>query len=193
MKLKQVEALCKDTGGISIFEGSDCQWLSNGYAAYAVYNLPKLTKDVIFTLFDIPKDKQNGFRITENDSLLEGLNFDDVDKYETPLKYVGRQFADGKKTLLPLQGSLGLIVIDTKFLKPFSGMSEGYELCERIDDKGKPYVAVKAGLMLLGVIMPYQIVNKEFIEELELLTQLAAMTLQNSKATGNAYKYDNVG
>lgn len=47
--------------------------------------------------------------------------------------------------------------------------------------------------MLLGVIMPYQIVNKEFIEELELLTQLAAMTLQNSKATGNAYKYDNVG
>lgn len=106
------------------FEGSDCQWLSNGYAAYAVYNLPKLTKDVIFTLFDIPKDKQNGFRITENDSLLGGLNFDDVDKYETPLKYVGRQFADGKKTLLPLQGSLGLIVIDTKFLKPFSGMSE---------------------------------------------------------------------
>lgn len=53
MKLKQIEAILKAEKTIIVSETSACQWLGNGSAFYPVYNLPKLTKDNIFTMFDI--------------------------------------------------------------------------------------------------------------------------------------------
>ena len=55
MKLKQIEAILKAEKTIIVSETPSCQWLGNGAAFYPVYNLPKLTQDNIFTMFDICK------------------------------------------------------------------------------------------------------------------------------------------
>lgn len=58
MKIKQIEAILKASKTIAVIETPSCQWLSNGFAAYPIYNLPELTEENIFAMFDIPKDKQ---------------------------------------------------------------------------------------------------------------------------------------
>lgn len=178
MKLKQIEAVCKEAGAIHVFNGKDCQWLGSGSAAYAVYNLPQMTRELICTLFDIPTNKQSGFCFNIKDELPEGL-FADVDENETPLSFIGYPFSMNKRTLQPLKSSLGLIFVDVKLLKPFSDLSEGYEMYERLDSNGQPYIAIKSGLMLIGVVMPYKVVTKEFVEQLKDMATLASMAYQN--------------
>ena len=55
MKLKQIEAILKSEKTIIVSETSSCQWLGNGEVFYPVYNLPKLTKENIFTMFETAK------------------------------------------------------------------------------------------------------------------------------------------
>lgn len=85
MKLKQIEAILKAEKTIIVSETSACQWLGNGAAFYPVYNLPKLTKDNIFTMFDITEEKRDKFYFEER-PLPPHINFEDGDDGEQLLE-----------------------------------------------------------------------------------------------------------
>ena len=84
MKIKQIESILKAEKTIIVVETSACQWLGNGAAFYPVHNLPKLTKENIFTIFDIPEEKRDKFYFEERE-LPNWLNFEDTDKSEQML------------------------------------------------------------------------------------------------------------
>ena len=185
MKLKQIEAILKAEKTIIVSETPACQWLGNGAAFYPVYNLPKLTQDNIFTMFDIAEDKRDKFYFEERE-LPSFINFEDGDESEEMLDRGSIAFYAQGRTLEPLKTSLGIAFINTRYLKPFTDSQAGYELYERTDKLGRPYIVVKSGFVLLGVISPYDLVNEGFVQTLEEILNLSKVTLFNKQEKSRA-------
>lgn len=180
MKIKQIEAILKAEKTIIVSETPSCQWLGNGSAFYPVYNLPKLTRENIFTMFDVPEDKRDKFYFEERE-LPSFINFEDDDDTERMIDRGAIALYAHGRTLEPLDTSQGVTFINTRYLKPFADVDAGYELYERVDKLGRPYIAVKTGFVLLGVISPYDLVNEEFIKTLENLLNLSRVALFNKQ------------
>ena len=89
-------------------------------------------------------------------------------------------YANGR-VLEPLKTSLGVAFINTRYLKPFADADGGFNLYERIEQSGNIYIAVKCGFILLGIISPYDLVSKQFVEKLQTLLDLSKVTLQNKE------------
>ncbi len=185
MKLKQIEAILKAEKTIIVSETPACQWLGNGAAFYPVYNLPKLTQDNIFTMFDIAEDKREKFYFEERE-LPSFINFEDGDESEEMLDRGSIAFYAQGRTLEPLKTSQGIAFINTRYLKPFADSQAGYELYERTDKLGRPYIVVKSGFVLLGVISPYDLVNENFVQTLEEILNLSKVTLFNKQEKSRA-------
>lgn len=185
MKLKQIEAILKAEKTIIVSETPACQWLGNGAAFYPVYNLPKLTQDNIFTMFDIAEDKRDKFYFEERE-LPSFINFEDGDESEEMLDRGSIAFYAQGRTLEPLKTSQGIAFINTRYLKPFTDSQAGYELYERTDKLGRPYIVVKSGFVLLGVISPYDLVNENFVQTLEEILNLSKVTLFNKQEKSRA-------
>lgn len=180
MKIKQIESILKAEKTIIVIETEACQWLGNGSAFYPVYNLPKLTKENIFTIFDIAEDKRDKFYFEER-ALPSGVSFEDIDDGESMLERGTMEIYANGRALEPLKTSLGVAFINTRYLKPFADAEGGFNLYERIDQSGNIYIAVKCGFILLGIISPYDLVSKQFIEKLQTLLELSKVTLQNKE------------
>ena len=178
MKIKQIESILKAEKTIIVVETSACQWLGNGAAFYPVHNLPKLTKENIFTIFDIPEEKRDKFYFEERE-LPSWLNFEDTDKSEQMLDRGSIGICAQGRTLEPLKTSLGITFINERYLKPFADADGGYELYERIDALGRVYIAVKSGFLLLGIISMYDLINEKFVNTLQSLLDLSRVALSN--------------
>lgn len=182
MKIKQIESILKSKKTIMVLNTPSCQWLGDGSAFYPVYNLPKLTQENIFTIFDIPEDKRDKFYFNEQDAPTH-INFDDVDENEQMLdrsKFIDI-FAYGS-VLEALTTSDGISFIDTRYLKPFADIEDGCELYERIDKNGETYIAAKSGMIIIGIIKPYgRLINEGFIQALENMLNLSRTALFNKE------------
>lgn len=180
MKIKQIESILKSSKTIIVYEGSECQWLSNGEAIYPIYNLPPLTEGHIFSMYDIPEDKRDKFYF-ETRLLPENINFEDIDKDEKLLTRSQIGLMINGNHLEPLEVESGLVYINKKYLKPFSDLSDGYELYVRSSLSGSEYIAVKSGLVLIGIIAPCCVIDEHLIENLKKIYELSEATLFNSK------------
>lgn len=178
MKIKQIEAILKKEKTIIVAETPYCQWFGNGSAFYPIYGLPKLTKENVFTLFDIVKDKRSEFRFEER-PLPAYLNFENGDSSEQMLERSQITFIAEGRALEPLKTSKGIAFINSIYLKPFSNEPNGYELYERTDGNGCIYIAVKAGFILLGVIALYDLIGDKFIQTLETILELSRVAWFN--------------
>ncbi len=76
-------------------------------------------------------------------------------------------------TLLPVRTSGGIVYINKVYLSPFSDSKNGVRLCERQDKNGNTYLVVKEGMLLLGIILPYVVIDEDFAKE---LANIAALT-----------------
>ena len=181
MKIKQIESILKSKKTIIILNTPSCQWLGDGSAFYPVYNLPKLTQENVFTIFDVPEDKWDKFSFKELDAPTY-TNFDDDDENEQMLdrsKFV--DICAGGRRLEALVTSDGISFIDTRYLKPFADIDDGCELYERIDKNGEPYIVAKTGFVIVGIIKPYDLINDKFINILESMLALSRAALFNKE------------
>jgi hypothetical protein len=67
-------------------------------------------------------------------------------------------------------------------------MKETLELFERRTTAGQTCIAVKCGLMLVGIVWPLNIVNEKFVTELEQITRKSKIVLRSqteSEGGGN--------
>ena len=64
-----------------------------------------------------------------------------------------------------------MVFIDTAALQPLADLADTLELYERETEAGGTYIAAKSGFMLVGVIMPYNIIEKGFVEQVESLAK----------------------
>ena len=186
MKLKQIEKIVKKKKTIILLEDVDCQWIGDGAAFYSIRDLPKMTQENIFSMFDVAEDQQSRYYFREEPMPI-GVSFADIDEEEQPLERDIFRFEENGTMLEALKSSTGAVFVQERYLKPFEDMEYGYDLYERFRADGGTYIAVKKGMYLLGIICPYKVDRVTFVERLKAFLELTKMALYNEKcAEGEA-------
>lgn len=175
MIIKHVVSLCKRDRRMTLYEDTNSenavQWLGTAGAAYPLQHMPQLDESNIFTVFDITS-KQADKIFFHRAPLPESYDFRDVVECENVLESGDIEIGFGGTFLLPLHTSQGLRFIDRAYLKPLSDCEEDMlGFYERTDTNGNLYIAVKAGMILAAVIIPFDVVNEEFVEKLLEITR----------------------
>lgn len=186
MKIKTVESLLKQTKFITLYDDDRCQWVSNGHACYPLRNMPLLDADSIFTMLDVPEDKKDKYIFRRDKLSATTLDFSDNVLGERVFDRDLINLSMGGKEIEPLRShSGGIVFLDTNLLKPFAD-EKSVELYERRTKSGEIYIAVKTGLLLLGVILPVRVINETFIEMLSDLTNLSIYEWEQEKQAKEA-------
>lgn len=183
MKIKAIESILKSAKQLIIYRNDRFgQWLGDGSSMYPIHNLPTITDKHLFALFDIPEEKQSKYHFQER-----GVPKDiDTRDYIENEKLIQR----GKLTIValgrelePLQTSSGTVFINTKYLKPFADEPDGFELYERHGSESGTYIVAKSGMLVIGIIHPFNIVGDKFLSELEALTDGVRQSLKRQQET----------
>lgn len=186
MKIKSIAAICKKNKNIAIFERySDdgdilTQYIGDGSAVYPVVGLPQLDKESLLTIFDVPeKDRDNYFVKTLG--VPAGISFEDTDETERHVEREEISIIYSGRTLKPIRTTCGLVFIESRYLSPVADVLDVLELYERRTTEGTPYIAAKAGFLLQAVIMPYDVINQQFVESLQGLTRECEFSLSEKE------------
>ena len=181
MKIKSIATICKKYKYAVLYErygrnGGVIQYIGDGGAAYPVTGLPALDKESLLTIFDVP-EKQREDWFVQMECVPSEINFEDADANEKPVEREALSVVCSGKTLKPLQTRRGLVFIESRYLSPVSDVLDVLELYERITPNGTPYIVAKAGFLLQAVIMPYDVISQQFVDNLKRLTEQCALSL----------------
>ena len=175
MKIKNIAAICKKNKYAVIYEryteGGVVQYIGDGAATYPVTGLPALDKESLLTIFDVPEKQREVAGIPSE------ISFEDMDANEKPVEREAISIAYSGRTLKPLQTRRGLVFIESRYLSPVSDILDVLELYERITPGGTPYIVAKAGFLLQAVIMPYDVISQQFVDNLKRLTEQCVLSL----------------
>ena len=185
MKIKNIAAICKKNKYAVIYErytegGGVVQYIGDGAAAYPVTGLPALDKESLLTIFDVP-EKQREDWFVQVAGIPSEISFEDMDANEKPVEREAISIAYSGKTLKPLQTRRGLVFIESRYLSPVADVLDVLELYERRTAEGAPYIVAKAGFLLQAVIMPYDVINQQFVESLQDLTRECEFSLSEKE------------
>lgn len=181
MKFKEIQAICKKTKAIRLYENETnvLQWIGDGYAIYPLFKMPIFKEDTIFAAFDIPDEKKPDY-LFKMEPLPEELSFADTVEGEEHIEIKMRlSILVGKIVLEPLYLDREIMFIDTAYLKPIADYSE-LEYYKRISAMGNRYIAVKSGLILVAVIIP-QFISAELTEEMETVAAACKRVVEGRK------------
>lgn len=186
MKIKNIAAICKKNKSVVLFERHNdegdviLQYIGDGGAVYPAIGLPLLDEETVLTIFDVP-EKQREDWCVRSTGIPDGINLDDIDGTEKPVEREAISIVYSGKTLKPLRTRRGLVFIESRYLSPVSDVLDVLELYERITKSGTPYIVAKAGFLLQAVIMPYDVINQQFVDKLQELTRECAISLDLRK------------
>ena len=84
--------------------------------------------------------------------------------------------------LVPFNNTNGIKFLDSEYLAPFAGETSMIEVYERESASGEHYFAVKIGMCLRAIIMPFNAVNKSFVDNIAKIYSLCKNALFNKEA-----------
>lgn len=184
MKIKAIEAICKQHKHITLYNTERGQWIGVGSAAYPLNSLPQLTEENLLSMFDIPEDKRSKYYVDKKSELPSAYDFSDSYDGESLLDLYPLEICTHGGIVTPVVTSLGVIYINKKQLKPFEDIERGVDLYERVNDAGQLYIAVKQGFTLCGIILPLNIITEQFTKSLCKLADLTAVSYINAQERG---------
>jgi hypothetical protein len=183
MKIKTLGAMCKRAGDFRLYdqrndEGSIVvQWLGDGGAIYPLHGLPRLGEEHIAAFFELTEKQLEKISIRHHEDLPAHLNFEDYDASEIWLDDREMTLAYGKYIVKPLITRDGLELINNEYMTPLADVADHLMIHARRTDGGQTYFAVKMGLMLVGLIMPLNLIEDQFVESVEGLAVKARAAL----------------
>ncbi len=161
MKHKKIAAVCKAFGQAYLIDvpdktGTVRQWIGTDRAAYPVSGIPYLEPENLEPLLEISSESVRIKRIDPP----EEISFAHSSDFETEAEESAISLCLGGKQLLALWDGTETIIIDKQLLGPITAE---YNEAVRFYKRGseRPYIAVKAGLMLVGVILPTRLTAHE--------------------------------
>ena len=190
MKIKKIVDMCRREGVVKIYDGEDdTQWISNGYACYPLYDVPELSEDEFFTVFDFSA-KQRDETIFQRADLPESVSFSDSDATERLCEKLTPSIPYGSRLLIPYKTARGIKFLDAEYLDPLIGESGASEVFERVNKKGEPYFAIKVGMCLRAIVMPFNAVNRSFVDNIEKIYSLCRASLDKEDHQLSAFDND---
>lgn len=186
MKIKKIVDMCRRDGMVRILKDKNgIQWLSNGYACYPLYNVPELSEDNFYTIFDF-NEKQRNETVFSCYAFTDSFDTADTTPTEEPCEKLSPCIPYGSLLLVPFSTASGIKFLDDKYLAPLAGESGGVEVYERTNSRGEPYFAVKVGMSLRAIITPFNAVNKSFVDNIGEIYALCkkALIFKDSEQIG---------
>lgn len=186
MKIKAIARICAQEQRIVIMDKRNAdgeiseQWIGDGSAMYPILDLPEIDEKIISTIFDIPEKKRNSYYFHRMDAP-ETIQTEDAVACENLLEIGKMDITIAGRTLKSVHTQHGIAFFDGKYLAPVAESMDTLEIYERLQTDGQVYLAAKAGFMLLALIMPYDIISKEFVEHMQDLTRQCDFALQNKQ------------
>lgn len=173
MKLNAIWSLLKQRKRVSIQKGVDAQWIGDGFAAYPIYLFPTLNEAGIRTLLDVSEESWDKFTC----EIREGLSFceDDFRIGDKEMQELGITISFRGKELIPITDGLEIYYIPAKYLKPFKDFEPMFYLRKQ-EDFGDGLIVVREGMLIRGVIIPYEFPNTEAQELSAALQKTYVMT-----------------
>jgi len=171
MKLKQIASLCKDSGRIILYDRTDgdgviSQWIGDGCSCYPLEGLPYMEMDHIVNIFELT-EKQQEKMLLRHEKTPPNLNLSDTDPSEIHTEQGIFTVNYGGYTIAVLRTSSGMYYVQQKYILPLILDLQGVEIYKRTDGH-MDYFAVKFGLMLVGIVLPYVgFLDDHFAESME--------------------------
>ena len=179
MKFKKIVSICKSHKRMVLYEDKEIQWLSDRCAAYPLFEMPEFTETGLQRICDIT-DKQWENIIFDHSEMPEGFNFGDADECESLCEIGGMAVAYKGRMITPVHTEEGILFIDGRYMEPFSDTPER-ELYLRETKTGIKYFAVKLGMLIYGIIMPYNDINEEFTAQLKKVYESCTVAAKNKQ------------
>ena len=182
MKIKKIVDICRREGVARIYDdANEIQWLSCGYACYPLYEVPELSEDEFFTIFDFSA-KQREDTVFARTAFPSSLSTSDFTETEILCEKLTPNIPFESRLLIPFKTIGGIKFLDSEYLAPFADENAQIEIYERVSAKGEPYFAVKIGMCLRAIIMPFNAINKSFVDNIEKIYSLCRSALYLKEA-----------
>lgn len=183
MKIRKIIDICKKKGSVIIFESGKEQWISDGAAVFPMFDLPKFDEDSLCRTYDITDKQATKIHFRHEYTMPEAYDFEDFSEGENVVMRGPMCLLDTNRSIIPYMTSQGVAFIDAKYLQPLSDIEDVMlNLYERQTKSGQIYFAAKSGFMLVGIILPIDVVNDQFVDRLKQLTQQCEIALFNKKS-----------
>lgn len=181
MKIKKTVDICRHEGVARIYNGArEMQWLSCGYACYPLYEIPELSEEEFFTIFDFtPKQREE--MVFERADLPLSISTQDFYGNEELCERLSPNIPFGSKLLIPFSTLSGIKFLDSEYLSPLADEVKSIEVYERTPKSGETYFAVKVGMSLRAIIMPFNAINKSFVDNIEKIYFLCQKALSEKE------------
>lgn len=183
MKISKIAKLCKATKRLVTFETEIGIWVGDGSS---MYFLPDVTDIDTLTLGELMGVSADGEKIQAYSSIDLDEHYDLVDVVEadaetpcTPMD-IGL-WASGQK-IKPYITNAGVQFLNTDRLAPVKDELENGGVYLRYEKKsGRPYFALKCGLLLCGIVIPSGVLTDQTMEQMEMLYKLSKVQHQSLK------------
>ena len=183
MKIRKIIDICKKKGNIIIFESGKEQWISDGAAVFPMFNLPQFDEDSLCRTYDTTDKQAAKIHFHHEYTMPTAYDFEDCTEDEDVVARGPMWLSDAGRGIIPYMTSQGVAFIDAKYLQPLSDIEDSMlNLYERHTKSGQIYFAAKSGFMLVGIILPVDAINDQFVERLKQLTQQCEIALFNKKS-----------
>lgn len=131
------------------------QWVGNGHFLYPIRGLPTLDEESLLSVFDVAKPEDFTVRLLDDG----GFDLSDAAKGEAELEPAPFTLQADGATLWPMRcpGVFyedALLFVNEAYLAPAEDEDEMRAFTLRKTATGTPYVAVKSGLILVGIVLP---------------------------------------
>lgn len=183
MKIKKIVDLCKKSKVLILYEGNECQWLSNGKSFYPLYGLPKFNLEQLCKTYDINEKTKAKIATAVERQLPEFLNFEDIDEFENGCTIQDLGFVLNGGTTLPLMTNSGIKFVDKKYISPLDDSQDNISIYSRNTSTGEMYFVLKIGFMVYGVVLQKKdVLTKDFIDKIENLLMLCKKAFNEEKS-----------
>ena len=149
MQFKKIISLCKREKKIILLNEHGKQWIGNGAVFFCLDGYPELSEENIFRVFDIKKDEETKYLLTDSYENEAMLDFSENGPAEYDLETYPYIFGCHGGDYMPIASGGELHLLDTEYLSAFGG---GVNLFARRSPVGRVYVAVRRGIFLEGLI-----------------------------------------
>ena len=170
--------LCKKAGSFTLHYDSSrqIQWLSNGFAIYPLQGCPIFDEENFFTTFDIDVSSS---LLTILPDLPKGFDFNDGNNLEVEVTRLGLTILDESTDIVAFKTEYGIELFERSCFSPFGDYSKN-DLQYFIRHAGKtPYLVVKNGFMLIGIILPKKIIDKQLVDDVKNFAKQLEVTFYN--------------
>lgn len=157
MKIKKIAQICAGQKTIYV-HNQECkgdlvrQWVGDGVAMYPLDGLPYMDDEALLALMDVPIDKRDKWTVRDV-GLGSLVSLDDIDPDEVDVLPYDLTVNTGR-TLMPFDGGArGTLWIQQRYLAPTDDI-DIVRYCARPTTGGGRVIAVKSGLVLMGIILP---------------------------------------